>query len=371
MRSDLSFELRGMSEMTGRLNEEFRATARLVPPLLYFTAVALVLLGFAVRGRAADFPQARISNRQITAKVYLPDPVKGYYRSTRFDWSGALYSLEYQGHNFYGTWFNRVDPKVINWVWDGNDIVSGPCSGLYGPVDEFQTPLGWDESKPGGTFIKIGVGVLRRGEGNYNRFVPYDVLDSGKWTVKRHKDSIQFQQELSDPASGYAYVYRKTVRLEKDKPNLVIEHSLKNLGKKTIQSSVYNHNFVVLDKQAPGPDFTFRVPFQIITQRPPDKNIVEVRGNEVVYLRPLAGKDEVPVFIQGFGNGANDSEIVIENRKVGAGLRISGDRPLARELLWSIRSVLAIEPYVSIDVAPGAEFTWKNTIEYYTLPAAK
>jgi hypothetical protein len=62
---------------------------------------------------------------------------------------------------------------------------------------------------------------------------------------------------------------------------------------------------------------------------------------------------------------------VIENEKVGAGLKINGNRPLSRELLWSIRTVLAVEPYVSIDVQPGAEFTWSNTFDYYTLPAAK
>jgi hypothetical protein len=320
---------------------------------------------------AAEYPQATISNGQITAKVYLPDAANGYYRSTRFDWSGALYSLEYMGHNYYGAWYERVDPKVINWVFDGTDIVSGPCSALYGPVNEFQQPLGWDESKPGGTFIKIGVGVLRRGDGDYNRYRPYDVLNPGKWTVKKHKDSIEFQQELSDPASGYAYLYRKTIRLEKGKPNMLIEQSLKNIGKKAIVSSVYNHNFVVLDKQPPGPDFTFRVPFQIKPMRPPNKGVVDVRGNEIVYLRPLAGKDEQAVLMQGFSSSASDSEIVIENKKAGAGVKISTNRPLVRELLWSIRTVLAVEPYIAIDVQPGAEFSWTNRFQYYTLPAGK
>jgi len=340
-------------------------------PIAKLTAASLFFFVGTAPGSATEYPQASISNGQITAKVYLPDPVKGYYRSTRFDWSGALNSLEYKGHNYYGVWYDRVDPKVINWTWDGTEIVSGPCSALYGPVDEFQAPLGFAESKPGGTFIKLGVGVLRRAEGDYNRFRPYDVLNPGKWTVKKHKDSIEFQQELSDPASGYAYLYRKTIRLEKGKPNMVIEHNLKNTGKKAIESSVYNHNFVVLDKQPPGPDFTFRVPFQIKPMRPPDKNVVEVRGNEVVYLRPLAGKDEQAVLMEGFSDSASDSEIVIENKKVGAGLRISTDRPLVRDLLWSIRTVLAVEPYVAINIQPGADFTWKNTIEYYTLSANK
>jgi len=74
----------------------------------------------------ADFPEAGISNGIITAKIYLPDPEKGYYRSTRFDWSGAVYSLNYKGHDFYGSWFDRIDPEVINWVHKGQEIVSGP-----------------------------------------------------------------------------------------------------------------------------------------------------------------------------------------------------------------------------------------------------
>ena len=334
-------------------------------------ALLLSLFVSSTPGPAADFPRAEISNGQITAKIYLPDAVNGYYRSTRFDWSGAIYSLQYKGHEFYGAWYDRIDPKVINWVHQGPEIVSGPCSALMGPANEFQTPLGWDEAQPGGTFIKIGVGVLRKGEGNYNRYVPYEVLNSGKRSVKKQRDSIEFTQELSDPASGYGYAYRKVVRLTKGKPEMVIEHSLKNTGRRAIQSTVYNHNFVVLDKQPPGPDFTFRVPFQIQANRPPNKELAEVRSNQVVYMRPLAGQDEVAVPLQGFSDNVKDTEIIIENKKVGAGVRITGDRPLARDLLWSIRTVLAIEPYISIDIQPGGEFTWKDMLEYYTLPAGR
>jgi hypothetical protein len=30
--------------------------------------------------------------------------------------------------------------------------------------------------------------------------------------------------------------------------------------------------------------------------------------------------------------------------------------------------VLAAEPYVAVNVDPGAEFTWKDTLDYYTIP---
>jgi hypothetical protein len=60
--------------------------------------------------------------------------------------------------------------------------------------------------------------------------------------------------------------------------------------------------------------------------------------------------------------------MIIENQKLGAGVRITGDRPLIRDMLWSIRSVFAIEPYIAVDIEPGQEFTWKNMFEYYTPP---
>ena len=55
-------------------------------------------------------PQAHISNGQIKATLYLPDPERGFYRSTRFDWSGVIASLEYNGHQDHGPWFTGSDP---------------------------------------------------------------------------------------------------------------------------------------------------------------------------------------------------------------------------------------------------------------------
>jgi hypothetical protein len=339
-------------------------------------AVLLLSLGAgSALSFAADYPQARITNGQITVRIFLPDAVKGYYRSTRFDWSGAINSLEYKGHSYYGSWFDGVDPKVVNKAFQDGKIVNGPPGALYGPVDEFQTPLGWNEAKPGGTFIKIGVGVLRKGENagteRYNRYLQYDIVDSGKWTVTRHRDSVEFQQVVSDPATGYGYVYRKVVRLVAGKPGMVIEHSLKNTGRNPIKSTVYNHNFLVLDHQTPGPDFTFKVPFEIKPFQQPDKSLAEVRGNQVVFMKQLSGDEELAMPFRGFGGSAADTETIIENKKVGAGIRITGDRPLTMDVCWAVRTVIAVEPYIAIEVQPGAEFTWKNMYEYYTLPSGK
>jgi hypothetical protein len=322
---------------------------------------------------ASDPPQAEIGNSQIKVKLYPPGRDAGYYRGTRFDWSGVIYSLEYAGHNYYGPWFDKTRPSVHDFIYENGDVIAGPCSAITGPVDEFG-PLGWAEAKPGGTFIKIGVGALRKPPHDavdqaYDHYTLYDIVDDGNWTTSQHPDSIEFVQNVADQPSGYGYSYRKVIRLASDRPQMVLEHHLLNIGKRAIQSTVYNHNFLVLDHQPPGPDFLISVPFPIRSPRPHDRPLTEVRGNQIVYLKTLVDQDTAAMPIEGFGASADDHEIRIENRRLGVGMRIKTDRPLSLASLWSIRTVLAMEPFVALNVEPGQEFSWTTTYDYYTLGA--
>jgi hypothetical protein len=122
-----------------------------------------------------------------------------------------------------------------------------------------------------------------------------------------------------------------------------------------------------LDGQPPGPGFVITVPFRIQTARPPAKELAEIRGNQIVYLKTLENRDVAATSLRGFSDSPKDNDIRIENRRLGAGMRITADRPLSSESLWSIRSVLAMEPFVSLAIEPGKEFTWTSTYTYYTL----
>jgi hypothetical protein len=313
-------------------------------------------------------PEWQISNNVMRVKLYLPDATSGFYRGTRFDWSGVIADLEYAGHSYYGPWFTQTDPKVSDFIYQGAEIVAGPCSAITGPVEEF-TALGYDEAKAGGTFVKIGVGVLRKPDDSpYSGYRLYEIVDGGKWSIRKSADAIEFTQELHDPSSGYGYVYRKKISLAAGKPEMSIEHSLRNAGSRPIHTSVYDHNFLVLDKQATGPGFTVTLPFDVTSDHPPEKGLAEFRKNQLVYLKTLAGEDRVYTSIEGFGKSSDDYRIRIENADVKAGMTITGDRPLAKMALWSIRSVLSVEPFVDISLEHGAESTWKYGYEYYTLP---
>ena len=317
----------------------------------------------------SDFPEARIANELVHANLYLPDPVKGFYRGTRFDWSGVITSLQYKGHDYYGPWFTATDPSVSDFVYRGADIVAGPCSAITGPVEEFTTngsALGFAEAKAGGTFIKIGIGVLRKpDDAKYSSYRQYKLVDGGKWTVKNSPEAVSFTQDLHDPDSGYAYEYHKTVKLVNGQPKLIIEHTLKNVGSKPIESSVYNHNFLVLDHQATGPDFVISFPFALKTDQPLEQDLAEVKGNKIVYKRVLQGEDRVFGRLDGYSENAADNGFQIENSRVKAGLKIAGNRPLSRVNFWCIRSVIAVEPYIDMSIPPGGEFEWADRYEYY------
>ncbi|MGA8027852.1 MAG: hypothetical protein WB992_11965, partial [Bryobacteraceae bacterium] len=298
--------------------------------------LALVLRG-AAHGQTDAYPQAEISNGLLHAKIYLPDAGKGYYRGTRFDWSGVIGSLEYEGHDYYGPWFTRTDPKVRDFIYEGVDIVAGPCSAIMGPVEEFSTKdraLGYDSANAGGTFIKIGVGVLRRPDAEeYSPYRLYQIINPGKRIVRPAQDAVEFVQELTDPGSGYGYVYTKVIRLRNGKAEMVIEHKLKNTGRQSIETSVYDHNFLVLDKQPIGPDFIITLPFEFTANPLLNQELAAIRGNQLTFLKALTERDTVFGSFSGFSDRAPDYNIRIENRKVGAGMKITGDRPLSRENL--------------------------------------
>ena len=98
----------------------------------------LLTLAAPVQWLRRIFRRPKSPTEIVHAKLYLPDAENGYYRATRFDWSGQIASLESQGHNYFGQWFDRYDPKLHD--------------AILGPVEEFLTNgigLGYNDVKAG------------------------------------------------------------------------------------------------------------------------------------------------------------------------------------------------------------------------------
>ena len=299
----------------------------------------------------SEIPQAIITNGQIEATLYLPDSINGYYRGARFDWSGVIPELTYQGHSYFGRWFPKYDPYI-------HDAIMGPVNDFY--------PLGYDEGKPGERFVKIGIGTFIKEEDKpYSFSRPAKLINPGKWKIATKRDEVRFTHKLND--AEYSYKYSKIVRLEKDKPVMTLTHTLENTGEKIIETNVYNHNFFVIDQQPTGPDFIIEFPFNLVGQFRRGADIAEFSGNQILIHQQLnPGQNIHGGNIAGFGETADDYNIRLENRKTGAGVRITCDRPLSNLVFWAAYSTLSAEPYTYIKVNPGEEFSWTITYQFYT-----
>jgi hypothetical protein len=324
---------------------------------VYFFVCACLL---SCAAWAQSFPKAEISNGLIRAEIMLPDPQSGSYRGTRFDWSGIISSLQFDGHEYFGQWYKHHDPKI-------HDAITGP-------VEEFRTSeknsgLDYEQASPGGAFVRIGVGTVRKpDEKEYRAYDTYDIVNPGKRTIRKHTDRIEFTHRLK-ANDGYAYVYRKTLRLVKGKPELIIEHSLKNTGSKVIETTQYNHNFFVIDHEVVGPDVDLKFAFTPAFSRDLGGR-AEVQGQEIIFPHELQEKG-VFTELTGSNSDVKDYDFRIENVKTGAGVHITSDQPLLKVNFWAIRTVAVAEPYISVRIAPGQEMHWMIRYDFYTMPPLK
>jgi len=320
--------------------------------LTCYVSVTLVFHAcMGVKTEQDKFPQASISNGLIDATFYLPDTLNGYYRGARFDWSGVMPELTFNGHSYFGQWYDVYDPYI-------HDAIMGPVNDFY--------PLGYDDGKPGDKYVKIGIGVfVKQDSGRYSFRKPAKLIDPGSWYVGTESNEVTFTQKVAD--SDYSYEYTKTVSLRQNEPVMAIACKIYNSGQDTIETRVYNHNFFVIDQQQTGPDFSIEFPFELSGKFVNGSDKAEFQNNTIVFLKEVAHGETTLADMEGFGNTPDDYDIRIENRKTGAGVRITCDRPISRLVFWASNAVLTAEPYTSIKVNPSEQFSWTVTYQFYTL----
>jgi hypothetical protein len=316
------------------------------------TAAAVLLA--VTPARAAEPPLHTLQGNGLKLTVALPDAKDGYYRGTRFDWSGLVTKAETGGYTVFSNWLGSpADPTY-------------PSTGS-GTFEEFgiESPLGYAEAPAGGTFVKIGIGVLEKpAEAKYNFGNAYKIVRPGEWQVTTGDRSIEFRQELAHPA-GYAYRYTKRVALADAGAGFTIDHTLANTGTKRIDTDHYCHNFLTVDGDPVGPNYALRFGFPATAKTPKELfGIAEVRGDRLVFVKPLMDKEYVQSQILGWDDAAATNRVTVEHAPSGLALHIQGDRPLSKLNVWSVKTTLCPEPFVRVALDPGQSMSWATRYEF-------
>ena len=286
-----------------------------------------------------------INNKSLSITLHAPDGEKGYYRGTRFDWAGVFESIQYRGCNYAEPWFEKYNPVA-------HDAVCGPA-------EEF-SPIGLDEAAPGEPFLKIGVGMLEKMEGEYDRFKLHTILDPGTRSVEVTSDSIRQVHHLESDR-GYAYEYVKEVRLTGEN-SFCISHKLLNKGSKTLKGDVYNHNFFTLGLLETGASRQLDFPFNPEGDWRAEYSEVGFVDNGIRFARTLQkGESVYTGNLHEAGKGLAGSPNVFELRetKTGRGVRSECKLPMTKAVFWSYHLIACIEPYIDFNIAPGESFDFE------------
>jgi hypothetical protein len=178
---------------------------------------------------------------------------------------------------------------------------------------------------------------------------------------------VEFVHEVNDPASGYGYRYTKTVALSPGKTQMTLTHRLESTGAKPIDTEMYNHNFFVLDGQPSGPDVEVRVPFKLEAFNVRG-DAIQVGSDRLNYLKPIETANRMQ--LKGFSASSADFDIRVENRKTGAGVRVTSDRALSDMVFWTSPRTTCPEAYIHVHAERGRPMEWKTTYDFYSLPGA-
>ena len=311
----------------------------------------LFAFSVAVRGQEkTKYPMHTLKKGDLTVTIYLPDAEKGYYRGTRFDWSGLVGQVTYKGHTFFGPWKATHDPAYAE---DADAIAEE--FGINGPPS-------FSEAKAGEPFIKIGVGVLERPDDKaYDFMHPYKIVTPGKWEIAHYEGAIEFIQDLEGPR-GWSYRYIKRIGLNAQGTGFTVMHQLENSGKKAIETQHYCHNFVILDEQPVGPGYQVIFPFTLKAKRQMEG--AKIDGTILGFSRELKEKEALFSELEGNRNSDKDNQVIVKHAQKGIAVTIGGDGVLDHFNFFAVRRSVCPEPFVNVKLEPGKTMKWKTTYTF-------
>ncbi|MGH1364203.1 MAG: hypothetical protein ACRBF0_11635 [Calditrichia bacterium] len=289
-----------------------------------------------------------LKNDELSVHIDLPGE---NYNSTRFDQTGKITDVLYRGIRVSGV--ERTDAE--------NENSFG--KGFY---NEFgiDAALGFDEAEVGGRFHKIGVGLLRKDDDQYQFNKRYE-LQPAKFEVITESNRVLITCK-SQSTSGYAYMLEKEIVLHDSA--FTLKYRLHNTGEKDIVTDEYVHNFTAINDELMGPDYQLIFPFQLN----PDQFTASVNPEQVISIDKhqvnFTGSPGEQFFFSHL-NGKHTSVAKWElwQLKSKIGLSETGSFQTNKINLWGWKHVISPELFFYIHVKPGQSTEWSRTYDVFRL----
>lgn len=300
----------------------------------------------------ADRSSITLRSSRLVVQIAPPGTI---YSGTRFDWTGFI---------------TQVTLDDTHTFCVPESLILGQGTGGIGLCGEFgiDQPIGYADAAPGELFPKLGIGLLRR-------------PDAAEYQFFRHHEIAQpfpIQIETSEPVPGesairfvaaplpcrgYALRLTKTVRARQNW--LEIDYRLENVGRQTIATNEYVHNFLGIDRHPMGPTYCLRFPYSIqlqdLPQMPRPANL-QVSDQEIA----LKSTPQQPFYFRPIGFfQTTDPQWELVHLPSGATVREYDDFSPSRVAVWGTTHVISAEIFIDIRLQPDETQTWQRRYEFF------
>lgn len=281
-------------------------------------------------------------------ELHIDFPLENYNFS-RFDWTGKITGVKFKGIPLTSV----EDPN------GGNQNHLG--KGFY---NEFgiETALGFEETKIGDWFHKIGVGLLKKEDSEYAFHKPY-VIKPAKFFTKTAANSIRIDC-ISEKVNGYAYELRKEIELQEQ--GFKIKYLLKNTGEKAISTTEYSHNFIAINNDFIGANyelnFPFPLKFKLFGETVNTEAAVIIDTNKISFC----SVPSVPFFFSNLSGRAHvKSAWELIHLKSKIGIRENSNFIANKINLWGWQHVVSPEVFFDINITRGESAEWTRSYEVF------
>ena len=289
-----------------------------------------------------------LKNKILEVLVHLPNE---NYNHSRFDWSGKIVEVKFKGKPISGT-------EIIN--QNENQLLG---KGFY---NEFgiNAPLGYDQLKKGEWFHKIGVGLLKKDDTQYDFHKRYEVQPANfEVLLESNKIRIKCQSQF---LNGYSYFLEKEISLLES--GFEVKYYLKNKGRKTIVTNEYNHNFLSINHELIDTNYILKFPFKIkpelFDENINPEQLVEIGEKKIKFI----GTPKQQFFFSNLSGGKMvDAKWTLENTKSKIGISETGNFQTNSINLWGWSHVICPELFFPINIKAGQSITWSRNYHVYEI----
>lgn len=291
-----------------------------------------------------------LTNGCLTVKVMDPNAPDRYNTGVRFSPVANVLQVDVDGREYLFS-PETHDPVTEN----GGLAMEFDLGGKDGPQ-----PVSFAAAEMGESFVKIGVGVLKKTTAKYEFYTQYPIMERAVTRAEWTSSSATFAQTCPG-VNDLAYDLGANITLSGN--TLRIRYTLKNTGRRAFSTEHYTHNYFLFSGQPVGPGYAlhFETPL-------PDDGVYDGARREGKTLHfdqilPKAVNLVVPVSREGQGDVWRSLTAVCSVTK--QSIHVSNTFPVSRIAVHATSRYLCPEQFVLIRLAPGETTEWERSFTFH------